>query len=49
MRPLLSKAWSDSSLTGNVSSVQTHYQLLKSESLSEEEMKLELAVPRFNL
>lgn len=49
MQPLLSKAWSDSSLFGNVASVQAHYHQLKSTSFSEEELKNELAVSRFNL
>ena len=49
MVPLLSQAWSCSSLMEANSSVQQHYKQLQSESLNEEEMKKQLEDPHLEL
>ena len=45
MMPLLSQSWSASSLMAANELVHSHYELLKSQSLTEEEMALQLKVP----
>ena len=46
LQPMLSKAWSGSSLMGAISAVQAHADQLATANLSEEDMATELKVPR---